>query len=566
MPKYPNVDKYSNKKLKQPNIEVKPFSEDQLHLNQFFKSSQLYVESSETIDNSLQIYLKGSASCGVCPYCGSISHQVHSVYIRKLIDLPVFGKNVSIRFGARKFFCKNSFCSKKTFAEQPGDEICRYRRRTKRCETTIGDLGIRMSAISTSLILKSMNIPISPSTALRSIYRIPLPKMGKVTELGVDDWAFRKGLVYGSILVDMKKGNVIDLLADRETESFEHWIREHTEVQLVSRDRSTNYSSAIANTEREIVEVADRFHLIKNMADCVTKVISENYTDYRSIIRPEEMSVVKDEKLIVENPSNISVAVNAKTDSRTNMFNEVKELQSKGFKINAIAKKLHIARQAARKYMKYETLPFRQSSARNGYYKFDKYVEEEYAKGKSLLGIYKEIQKKGFDGSLTPFHGHYQYLSQSRIRKTVQRKKNSIVQDYRKPLVPVKVISAIVFKNIREYKLKEEEKSLMDKLMGIKWFEYLYNAAESFYEIIMGNRVDALIQWIEEAKNTTISKIKTFVTGIILDQKAVENAIAYPISNGIVEGFVNKLKTIKRMMYGRAGLELLKRKMILSNK
>lgn len=102
--------------------------------------------------------------------------------------------------------------------------------------------------------------------------------------------------------------------------------------------------------------------------------------------------------------------------------------------------------------------------------------------------------------------------------------------------------------------------------MGIKWFEYLYNAAESFYEIIMGNRVDALTQWIEEAENTTISKIKTFVTGIILDQKAVENAIVYPISNGIVEGFVNKLKTIKRMMYGRAGLELLKRKMILSNR
>ncbi|BEG99812.1 transposase [Bacteroides sedimenti] len=114
--------------------------------------------------------------------------------------------------------------------------------------------------------------------------------------------------------------------------------------------------------------------------------------------------------------------------------------------------------------------------------------------------------------------------------------------------------------------MNEKDKDLMSILMGLKWFESLYRAAESFYKTIMGNKAELLDQWIEKHKNTTLSKLRTFIIGIKLDIKAVRNTIIYPISNGIVEGFVNKLKAIKRIMYGRAGLELLKRKMILTNK
>lgn len=102
--------------------------------------------------------------------------------------------------------------------------------------------------------------------------------------------------------------------------------------------------------------------------------------------------------------------------------------------------------------------------------------------------------------------------------------------------------------------------------MSFSWFENIYNAAKEFYEIIMGDDSGKLTGWINEYKNTTIKKLETFIKGIILDEKAVKNAIDYTQSNGIVEGLVNKLKTIKRTMYGRAGLELLKRKMVLTNK
>lgn len=557
MSKHPNINKYKNKKWEQ--VFTCPLG-DQLGLNQFFNSSHVHVNFSQVINTAIHMHLSSFDSFGVCPYCGHISYQVHSTYVRTLADLPILGQRVILLFEARKFFCKNDECSKKTFAEQPGDEICRYQRRTQRCERVIGNLCAKMSASSASLLLQVMEIPVSRSTVLRTIYRIPIPYFGVVTQLGVDDWAFRKGVTYGTILVNMETGDVIDLLADRETASFECWINKHPQITLVSRDRSTDYSSAIANTGREIIEIADRFHLVKNMTDCITKVISEHYVEYRKSLSIQEIAINTQPQIAPEEPT----LTDMKIDTRTNMFNEVKELQAKGFKINAIAKKLHIARQTVRKYMLFQELPVRRSKVRNEYYKFDQYVENEYIKGKSLSQIYREIKSKGFTGSISPFHYHYSYLSKQRIKKPKAVKNRPV--DNREPLVPIKTISITTFKSIKGYRLNEDAKKLIDTLMTFSWFKSIYNAAKAFYEIIMGGDSSKLTDWIKEYRNTTINKLGTFIKGIILDQKAVKNAIDYTLSNGIVEGLVNKLKTIKRMMYGRAGLELLKRKMVLTNK
>lgn len=245
---------------------------------------------------------------------------------------------------------------------------------------------------------------------------MPIPFLGVITEVGVDDWAFRKGVTYGTILVNMQTGDVIDLLGDRETACFECWINKHPQITLVSRDRSTDYSSAIANTEREIIEIADRFHLVKNMTDCITKVISENYVEYRKSLFVQEVAIINQVQESPDDPPIISI----KPDTRTNIFNEVKELQAKGFNINTIARKLHIARQTVRKYMVYNELPPRRSKARNEYYKFDQYVVHEYINGKSLSQIYREIKSEGFMGSISPTTERVQLIIKSRNRAQIQ--------------------------------------------------------------------------------------------------------------------------------------------------
>ena len=153
--------------------------------------------------------------------------------------------------------------------------------------------GISVSSGSASRLLARMGINVSSSTVLRDLHRMRPSTYTEVRKIGVDDWAWRKGVTYGSIVIDYENGWPIDLLVDRETESFRQWLEGHEKVSVVSRDRSTDYSSAVASTGRSINEVADKFHLVKNISDRMTKLVAENYADYRQAVRDEELNVMR---------------------------------------------------------------------------------------------------------------------------------------------------------------------------------------------------------------------------------------------------------------------------------
>lgn len=519
-------------------------------LASLYSPCNLLVEHTEycEINHSYILYACCNLPYGTCPYCGTVSHRTHSRYMRTITDLSILGIPSIIIFEARKFFCGNPACHRKTFAEQPGDEIFRYRRRTRRCEMVISRYGLNTSSETAKKLLSAIGISVSGDTVLRDLHRMSIPIHPEVQKIGVDDWAFKKGVKYGSIIVSLDTGSVIDLLGDRNIDSFKGWLDNHTQVKIVSRDRSTDYTAAIAATGRNITEVADRFHLNKNMSDCVTKVIGSHYDDYRNAVR------VNDEE-----------GVPLKIDSRQVMFNEVKELQASGLKIAGIAKTLGIARQTVRKYMKYDSLPMRASKEQHPYFLYDSYVEEEYRHGKDLSKIFLEIKEQGFKGSLTPFYEHYHYLSDGhrgfRSKKEVAEMKKA-PWTKREPLLPIRLIAHIVNKSIYNKELQDKEVSLVENLTQFGWFREIYNAASSFYDVIRDGKVSNLMVWLNNYAESPIKELRSFTYGIKIDLKAVQNAIELDISNGIVEGYVNKLKTFKRVMYGRASLELLKRKMV----
>lgn len=522
-------------------------------LSSLYSQSDLLVEHTEHCDDSqsYRLFARCSLPYGKCPYCGGISHRVHSKYVRTIADLSILGLPVIMKFETRKFFCDNTKCERKTFAEQPGDEVFRYRRRTRRCEMVVAQHGLKTSSESARKLLSAIGVRVSGDTVLRDIHRMPVPSRQEVREIGVDDWAFRKGVTYGSIIVSLDTGEVIDLLGGRDVESFRGWLDSHTQVRVVSRDRSTDYSAAIAATGRDIAEVSDRFHLNMNMSDCVKKVISSHYEEYRKSVRPEEVQVVP-----------------TTADSRQVMFNEVKELQAAGLNISQIARKLNVARQTVRKYIKYDSLPKRASKERIPYFLYDTYVEEAYRHGKDLRTIFLEIKEQGFTGSLTPFYDHYHYLSDGhrglRSKQDVAEMQKS-PDTGREPLLPIRQIAHIVDKSIRKKKMQEEEASVVERLMPLGWFRDIYDAAATFYDTIMGDSVDDLTLWLKTYAQSPLRELRSFAYGIQMDLKAVQNAIAMDTSNGIVEGYVNKLKAVKRTMYGRASLGLLKRKMVFSD-
>lgn len=544
--------------------------DDQVRLSSFYPKSELEIESVDIVDNIVNIYAHGSLEHGFCPYCGTKSYKVHSRYIRHVYDLPILGKSSVLHLRMRKFFCMNPECKYRTFAEQPGIEIFRYRRRTRRCEIVQYRNALKHSSNTSHKLLLGQGICLSSSAILRDLHRLEPSSHLDVRRIGIDDWAQKKGRVYGSIIVDLDQSTVIDLLDDREQESFGAWLDKHRSVELASRDRSTDYSAAIASSGRKITEVADKFHLIKNIQDRFIKVLSEHYDEYRLMVRTEEniaespigSSVIS----IKDEPS--SAITHEKADSRQTMFNEVKELQMKGFRPTAISKKLGISRQTATKYCSMESLPKRKSKSQNGYEKFDRYVETEILKGKAMSDIYQEIKKLGFKGSRTPFYDHYRYLSDGHRGyrpKGYKPTKTERIMDERSELLPIKTLASVVFSYMSGKKLDDENRKLMKLLQRADWFNQMYEATCSFCCLIKGNDSMNLIRWMKKYWKTNITQLKTFIRGIKLDYKAVKNTIIHNVTNGITEGFVNKLKVVKRIMYGKASIELLKNKLTMEH-
>ena len=562
--KYPNSDKVTTK-IAGSSKDIDQKSHYTESLSHIYLSSDLTLHEIVRENHKFHLYVSSSLDYGVCPYCGCHNKSVHSRYIRTIQDLSILGEPVVLYVEIRKFFCSNHSCHKKTFAEQPGDEVFRYRRRTCRCERTVARHGISTSAKSASRLLGHLGIRISASTVLRDLHRMRPSKHEDVTKIGVDDWAWRKGVRYGSIIIDYERGHPIDLLGDRGADSFEKWIEEHKKVGVVSRDRSTDYSSAIASSERPITEVADKFHLIKNITDRMAKLIAENYSDYRRAIRDEEDRFTEEMEQSSGGYGKDPTIENA--DSRDVKFKEVKELQEKGFKPTTIAKRLGIARQTATKYCRMKGLPQRNSKLRNEYYKYDAYVEQESKKGKPLCIIHKEVTLMGFSGSLSPFYEHYKYLSDGhrgyRSKDWKPSTQNIKLQDNRSVLLPIKSIMSIIDIALKHKDMNESQQKTFNLLISLPWFKEMFGATERFCQVIKGKETTELIKWMRCYWKTSIASLKTFILGIMRDFQAVRNTIKLDITNGITEGFVNKLKTIKRGMYGKAGIEVLKNKIVM---
>lgn len=565
MPNIPYSDKgsknFSFKDTKSGIASDKPH----LPLSSFFERAELEIESVEVIDDShVAIYAHCPLEYGVCPYCGTVSHKVHSRYIRHPCDLPMLGHKVCLNLSMRKFFCSNSNCKHKTFAEQPGNEVFRYRRRTRRCEVFAAKVSLETSSVAASRILETAGVQISHSTVRRDLKRMQVPEYEDSKAIGVDDWAIRKGVTYGTIIVSLENGHPVDLLEDRSQESFKGWMVNHEKVEVVSRDRSTDYSSAIKASGRPIEEVADHFHLIMNMGECVTKSVYEHYSDYRNSLRPTEVSAKAQAEDNKEKEAADSFNASSKAIS---MFNAVKEAQSCGGTINGTAKMLGIARQTVRKYFAMSELPPRNSQARNGYWEIDQFVEREFYAGRSKRDIFMQaVREFNFNGSLTPFCYHYSYLKKENRREPNERKSCPSGPIQKEPLRTAKEIALIIERFLRDKELSSEEWKVIDIYRGFRWFQTLGPAVKSFYQLMKDRSVVDLEQWVKDYAECEVGAIKTFIKGLKIDIEAVKNCLRrHDISNGIVEGYVNKLKMIKRVMFGRAKIPLLKVKMVMGH-
>jgi transposase len=529
--------------------------------------SQVSITCHET---SLEIFAASEQAQSDCPLCGHSSVKIHSKYTRYLADLPVSCYVVRVILKARKFVCSNPDCDRKIFTERFSSEIVPYCRRFNRITDLITKIGLALGGNKGSEICNTIGCRISPSTILRSIHRLDLTEPGETSGvIGVDDWAFKKGKSYGTIIVDLIRRKVIDLLPDREAGTLTAWLLKHPEVTTVSRDRASAYALGIRNGAPEAIQVADRFHLIVNLRDAFQKTLHKQSNILKECFKQFSNPGVThhpSEKIKPAEKADSLFSGNVSSE-RQFKFEKVKELHKKGYKIKAIARHLNAGTKTIRKYIHLASLPGRQnpeiSPTYTNFNHFESYLLEQYKPGVTYKALFQAIQNKGFNGKYTSFC--------ERMNKIIKRDGYSsfpgLADGHLPKLKPVKIwsVSKLAFMALGDVDaLKQKDREFLDFIYGkSSVIKNTVALALRFKKLFHSKSEGSLSLWLQEAL-MPVSELKWFAKGIMADYEAVNQAVISNISNGPVEGQVNKLKTIKRNMYGRAGFGLLKR-MVLAN-
>src|SRR3984893_8238863 len=242
----------------------------------------LEIATTDLRDDLLVVHVVSTKVRSCCPLCFCPAKRCHSQYTRIVADLPCAGFRVQLILHVRRFFCDNANCIRKIFTERLPAFVLPWARLTVRLCEALQSLGLATCGELGARLAERLAIQSSPTTILRRIMMLPTGVVERVVELGIDDFAFRRGRKFGTILVDMQSHQTIDLLPDRKKESAAAWMSMHPEIKLVSRDRGGDYASAAASGAPQAIQCADRFHALKNLGEALEGMLARHLAVYRT--------------------------------------------------------------------------------------------------------------------------------------------------------------------------------------------------------------------------------------------------------------------------------------------
>lgn len=535
------------------------------------------ITSVHPTERTLAIDLACIDPTACCPLCQQPSERVHSKYQRTVADVPCGGRRVLLLLTVRKYICHIGDCPRSIFTERLPELVQSYARMTNRLRLWIEAIARATSGEVGARLAEHLGIRVSPTTILRRLMALFTPPVGKVSVLGIDDWSFRRGRTFGTILVDLTTHAIIDLLPDRDAETAAAWMRAHPEIEIVSRDRGEDYASAARLGAPQARQVADRFHLAKNLKEIVEEILARCRAEIRqasklsngSSSEQQEEQKAEPTPLLPDQPSDpyplAGSAHLARHAERSDRYQQLVELRNAGLTHKEIARRLDMAERTVRHWLK-RGIPYANPESRRKEGKridpYMAYVTERWNQGEhNGQRLLQELQAQGYKGSAGTL---YRFIRSLRGYSASPEARAERAQAL--PEAPLQQFSSqkAVWLFVRDP--SDLEKTEQDELAAIRQASCIanmvYGLTQDFMSMLRHREGERLDTWLENARNSKICELQRIVHSIEKDKEAVLAGLTLPHSNGVVEGKVHKLKFLKRMGYGRAGFALLRQRVL----
>lgn len=492
-----------------------------------------------------------AAPAGRCPGCETVSARVHSRYRRRLADAAVVGCVVIVRLVVRRFFCANIDCPAKTFAEQVEGLTTKWSRRTEQSKSLLIAIGLALAGRAGARLAGRLGLSAGRDTLLRLIRALPDPPISAITVLGVDDFATRRGHRYGTVLVDLETRRPVDLIEGRDGDALAAWLRARARPHIICRDRAGGYAEGARQGAPDALQVADRFHLWQNLGQAVEKDVSAGRRDLAAAMAVRAAAQSTSHTPPVVNDHELKVVTRTRQH-----YSAVQRLFGQGMSKAAIARELDLHPATVRKFANSPTVDSliaknqQRSSILDDYYE---YLHRRWNDGvRNGAELTREIIPMGYTGT------------EQQVQRYLRRFRTGTGQIAVPPPRPPSVRDITRWIMSDPDNLEQKDTASLARIRkASKDLNRLTRHVEDFAIMMTrleGHRLDS---WISTVEKESLTAIASFARNLRRDIDAVRNGLTLPHSSGPVEGHVNRIKMLKRQMFGRANLDLLRKRTLL---
>ncbi|MCX5195795.1 ISL3 family transposase [Streptomyces sp. NBC_00249] len=514
-----------------------------------------------------------------CPGCGMPSWRVHGRYVRRPGDAPVAGRPVVIELVVRRFKCLNDRCPGVTFAEQVAGLTRPHARQTTLLRSMLSSIALTLAGRPGARLAALLGIRIAKDALLDLLRSVPQQPVGAVRFLGVDDFALRKGDSYATILVDLEARRPVDVLPGRDAGPLAAWLRQHPEVEAICRDRAGAYAEGARTGAPQAVQVADAWHLWRNIAEALERTVGSHHGCIRDAFAETVVAAEKTVETPVTTELPVAVAVPfippdgtldvlgrprrlvARTAER---YASVQALLAEGKTLAAIGRALRLDHSTVRRFARAGSLDELLAKATGRLSVLDEHKEYLHARWldgcHDIRQLHRELGERGFTGSIQCVR---RYFRSYKPPRQPDRKQQRVPRPQPRPTPKPRRVVRWIMTN-PQYLAPADATELKEIRTICPHLDAAARHVHDFAEMLHHLRGDQLPDWIDRVLADDLPALHSLVSGMRRDFDAVTAGLSTPWSSGQVEGHVTRVKLLKRMGYGRANLDLLRQRVLLS--